>query len=124
MAWYCHNTTEPKANLPAFLVARVPGHPWETRWKGRVGVAGLECVASALAAVVERDSLSGILDHCIRYGGDVDTVAASAIASASGSAEIAQELPKHLIDGLENGKYGRNYLVELDAKLRKATVGR
>jgi ADP-ribosylglycohydrolase len=124
MAWYCHNTTEPKANLPAFLAVRVPGHRWQEPWKGRVSVAGLDCVAAALAAVVQRDSLTGILDHCIGYGGDVDTVAAIAMAAASGSAEIAQDLPRHLIDGLENGRYGRDYLVELDAKLRKAVVSR
>ena len=121
MAWYCHNTTEPKANLPAFLAARVPGHSWESRWTGRVGVAGLECVAAALAAIVACNSLSGILAHCIQYGGDVDTVAAIAMAAASGSKEVTQDLPQNLIDGLENGHYGRDYLVELDEKLQKAT---
>ena len=124
MAWYCHSSTEPKKHLPTFLAARVPGHLWEQPWKGRVGVAGLECVAAALAAVVERDSLTGMLNHCIRYGGDVDTVAAIAMAAASGSQEITQDLPRHLIDGLENGKYGRDYLVDLDSKLRNAASGR
>jgi ADP-ribosylglycohydrolase len=80
-------------------------------------VAGLECVAAALTAVVEHDSLTAILRHCILYGGDVDTVAAIAMAAASGSGEIAQDLPRHLIDGLENGTYGRDYLLELDKKL-------
>jgi ADP-ribosylglycohydrolase len=76
-----------------------------------------------LTAVVERDSLTGILDHCIRYGGDVDTVAAVAMAAASGSGEVAQDLPRHLIEGLENGAYGREYLVELDGKLRMSAGG-
>jgi len=124
MVWHCHRSVELKKHLPAFLAARVPGHPWQEPWKGRVGVAGLECVAAALTAVVECDSLTGILDHCIRYGGDVDTVAAIAMAAASGSAEVAQDLPRHLIDGLEKGKYGRDYLVELDATLTRATSDR
>ena len=52
----------------------------------------------------------------------MDTVAAVAMAAASGSTEIAQNLPRHLIDGLENAMYGREYVVELDEKLRKAVV--
>jgi ADP-ribosylglycohydrolase len=120
MAWYCHNTRDPKANLPAFLVSRVPGHPWSHRWTQRVGVTGLDCVAAALTAVVEHGSLSAILTHCVQYGGDVDTVAAIAMAAASGSGEVEQDLPGHLIDALENGSYGRDYLIELDRQLRDA----
>ena len=120
MTWYCFNTTEPKKDLPAFLVARVPGYDWDQRWTGRVGVTGVECVAAALAAVVECDSLSTVLTHCIRYGGDVDTAAAIAMAAASGSSEIKQDVPQHLIDGLENGSYGRDYLIALDEKLQAA----
>jgi hypothetical protein len=122
MTWYCHNTTDTKKTLPAFLAQRVPGFAWEQRWTGRVGVTGVECVAAALHAVVENGSLSGILAHCIRYGGDVDTVAAIAMATASGSREIKSDLPRHLFDGLENGPYGRDYLISLDAKLRAAVA--
>ncbi|MBY0461409.1 MAG: ADP-ribosylglycohydrolase family protein [Gemmataceae bacterium] len=120
MTWYCHHTTEPKAALPAFLVARVPSFAWEQPWTGRVGVTGVECVAAALTALVAGDSLSAILTHCIRFRGDVDTVAAIAMAAASGSREVTPDLPRHLIDGLENGSYGRDYLIELDGKLRAA----
>ncbi|VTR91424.1 ADP-ribosylation/Crystallin J1 OS=Microcoleus vaginatus FGP-2 GN=MicvaDRAFT_1116 PE=4 SV=1: ADP_ribosyl_GH [Gemmata massiliana] len=122
VTWYCFHTTEPKKDLPAFLAARVPGYGWDQRWTGRVSVTGTECVAAALTAVVECDSLSAILTHCIRYGGDVDTAAAIAMAAASGSREIRQDLPQHLLDGLENGSYGRDYLVSLDEKLRAATL--
>lgn len=122
MAWHCHHAAGPKADLPAFLAARVPGHPWDRPWAGRVGVAGLECVAAALWAVVAGDRLSDILVRCVGYGGDVDTAASIALAAASGSVEVAQDLPRHLIDGLENGPYGREYLVGLDARLR-ATAG-
>jgi ADP-ribosylglycohydrolase len=124
MAWHCHHAAGPKKDLPAFLVTRVPGHPWDRPWTGRVGVMGLECVAAALWAVVECDSLSAMLGRCVGYGGDVDTVAAIAMAAASGSREIEQNLPRHLIGGLENGAYGRDYLMSLGARLREVIAGR
>lgn len=44
-------------------------------------------------------------------------MAAIALAAASCSDEIAQELPLHLTKTLENGEYGRDYIIELDNKL-------
>jgi ADP-ribosylglycohydrolase len=122
MAWFFRNTDEPKSKLPALLLARVPGYAWDQPWTGRVGGAGLECVAAALAAVLAHDSLSEILDRCVRFSGDVDTVAAIAMAAASGSHEIEQNLPGHLVEGLENGAYGRDYLVKLDERLRETVA--
>jgi ADP-ribosylglycohydrolase len=43
--------------------------------------------------------------------------AAIALAAASCSDEIIQDLPAHLIAGLENGPYGRDYIIELDRQL-------
>lgn len=51
------------------------------------------------------------------YGGDVDTVAAIAMGPASCSREIIRDLSQELIEGLEDGKYGRRYIQELDGKL-------
>lgn len=56
-------------------------------------------------------------------GGDVDQVAAIALA-ASWSWEIESDLPAVLISGLENGVYGREYLVELDRKLMEFVANR
>lgn len=61
--------------------------------------------------------MSALLRECVAFGGDVDTVAAIALGAASNSAEIIHDLPQHLIDTLENGPYGRDYIVELDRKL-------
>jgi ADP-ribosyl-[dinitrogen reductase] hydrolase len=49
--------------------------------------------------------------------GDVDTVAAIALAAGSCSPEITQDLPTHLFDTLENGQYGRDYIRRLDKQL-------
>jgi hypothetical protein len=54
---------------------------------------------------------------CIAYDGDVDTVAAIALGPASCCGEIAQDLPGQLIDALENGSYGREYLISRDQQL-------
>jgi hypothetical protein len=58
-----------------------------------------------------------LLKECIQFSGDVDTVAAIALAAGSCSPEIAQDLPVHLFDGLENGQYGRDYIHRLDTQL-------
>jgi hypothetical protein len=49
--------------------------------------------------------------------GDVDTVAAIALAAGSCSVELTADLPGHLLTHLENGRYGRDYLARLDRQL-------
>jgi len=61
--------------------------------------------------------MSDVLKTCIQFSGDVDTVAAIALAAGSCSAEVAQDLPVHLFDELENGQYGRDYIRLLDRRL-------
>jgi len=74
-------------------------------------------VRAAITAVITSDTMSDLLKACIQFSGDVDTVAAIALAAGSCSAEIAQDLPSHLFDTLENGKYGREYIQRLDRQL-------
>ena len=88
-------------------------------WKPgrRVRAHGWDCIEAAIYAIESSNSLSKILWQCVAYTGDVDTVAAIAMGPASLSKEIDQDLPQNLIDGLENRKYGRDYLRALDSKL-------
>ena len=37
---------------------------------------------------------------------------------------LRRDLPGHLVEGLENGEYGRDYLVGLDKRLREAVASR
>ena len=106
----------PKADLGRFLIAQVPG-PWAEPWRGKVGAKGVESVQAAVSAVMAHDSLSELLRACVALTGDVDTVATIALAAASCSEEVAQDLPAPLVAGLENGPYGRDYLRDLDARL-------
>jgi len=83
----------------------------------RIRVYAWDCIESAIWAIEKHDSLADILQQVVQWSGDVDTAATIAIAAASRSKEIKQNLPQALIDGLENKAYGRDYLMELDKRL-------
>jgi ADP-ribosylglycohydrolase len=113
---YCYHRLGPKAELGRFLERHVPGE-WSLPWEGKVGPKGWMSVRAAVSAIVQCDRLSDLLKMCIAYDGDVDTVAAIALGPASCCDEIAQDLPGQLIDALENGPYGREYLISRDQQL-------
>ena len=105
-----------KSELGKFLEEHVVGE-WSNPWQGEVRSKGWMSVRAAITAVMRNNSLSELLKDCIAFTGDVDTVAAIALAAASCSDEITQDLPEHLIAGLENDSYGRDYITALDRKL-------
>jgi ADP-ribosyl-[dinitrogen reductase] hydrolase len=78
-----------------------------------------DCIESAVCAIEKHDSLRDILHQIVQWSGDVDTAAAIAAAAACRSEEIQNDLPQRLYDDLENGQYGRDYLIALDERLRK-----
>jgi len=106
----------PKKDLGLFLDGQVPGQ-WSATWIGKVGPKGWMSVRAAVTAVIRNERLSELLKDCIAFSGDVDTVATIALAAASCSAEYEQDLPENLVLTLENGPFGREYLVDLDRKL-------
>jgi ADP-ribosyl-[dinitrogen reductase] hydrolase len=106
-----------KADLGAFLDSHVPGYAWAEPWQGKVGAQGWVSVKAAITAVMGHDCLSAMLLACIDFTGDVDTVATIAMGAASCSPEVKQDLPEHLVDRLENGTYGRDYIQILDRQL-------
>jgi ADP-ribosylglycohydrolase len=116
MAHYFLYRLGPKAGLGAFLEGLVPGS-WAVPWEGKVGSKGWMSVRAAVTAVARNARLSDLLRDCVAFTGDVDTVAAIALAAASACDEYEQDLPAALVAGLENGPYGRDYLVDLDRKL-------
>lgn len=113
---YCVYGLGRKCDLQTFVADHVDGD-WTTPWKGKVGAKGWMSVRAAFTAISEHDSLSGLLKACIDFEGDVDTVATIALGIASCSSEVENDLPVHLIDGLENDEYGRDYIVALDERL-------
>ena len=106
----------PKKELGAFLEKQVRGQ-WATPWIGKVRSQGWMSVRAAVTALSRCHAMSELLQTCIQFSGDVDTVAAIALAAGSCSSEIAQDIPIHLVDTLENGQYGRDYIQRLDRQL-------
>lgn len=109
----------PKEELGAFIEKWVPGD-WTTPWTEPVGEKGWMSVRAALTAIKNNSTLSGLLKACIAFTGDVDTVAAIALGAAAASREFAHDLPEVLIEQLENGSYGRDYLDTQDKRLSAA----
>jgi ADP-ribosylglycohydrolase len=106
-----------KRHLGEFLETHVPGYNWHQDWEGSASAKGIACVHAAVTAVRHSDRMTDLLKTCIAVTGDVDTVAVIALAAASCSIEVEQNLPQHLSDRLENGTYGREYIIELDRRL-------
>jgi ADP-ribosylglycohydrolase len=105
------------AELGNFLDHHVPGYQWFEPWTGEVGEKGWMSVRAAITAITRNANLSDILRDSVSFGGDVDTVATIALAAASCSQTISQDLPNHLREGLENETYGRDYIQDLDVRL-------
>jgi ADP-ribosyl-[dinitrogen reductase] hydrolase len=116
MAHYFLYRLGPRERLGEFLQGQVPG-AWAAPWQGKVGQKGWMSVRAAITAVMRNVRFSDLLKDCVNFTGDVDTVAAMAMAAASCSEEYEQDLPENLRLTLENGTFGRDYLVELDRRL-------
>ncbi len=121
MTHYCLYRLGPKHALGRFIEQYVPGQ-WAVPWRGKVGQKGWMSVRAAITALVEQDRMSSLLRHCVDFSGDVDTVAAIALAAAACCPEVEQDLPAALIDGLEQGPYGRAYLLDLNRRLMTIKV--
>lgn len=112
----------PKAEVGAFLQEHVPGQ-WAEPWRGEVRSKGWMSVRAAVTAIRQSDCLSALLRNCVAFCGDVDTVAAIAMAAGAHSEETLQDLPTRLVKRLENGVYGRDYLLDLNRQLMGRFVG-
>ncbi len=110
-----------KQDLGNFLEQHVSGE-WSVPWVGKASAKGIDCVRVAITAVMRNDRLSKLLQDCIAFSGDVDTVATIALAAASCCGEITQDLPENLVQGLENVAYGRDYIIQLDRQLMNLMV--
>ncbi|WP_367137162.1 ADP-ribosylglycohydrolase family protein [Saccharothrix sp. HUAS TT1] len=115
---YCHHALGPVAEVGSWIADRLGSGEWARPWRGKVGSKGVMSVRAALTALSGGGSLSAVLRECVAFTGDVDTVATIALAAAAESAEITADLPQVLVDGLENGPFGRDHLARLDSRLR------
>lgn len=117
MAHYFLHDLGPRTELGRFIEQHVPGREWSRAWRGEVGPKGWMSVSAAITAIQSSDTLSELLRQCVNYGGDVDTVAAIALGSASTSKQFVADLPVSLVSSLENNRFGKDYLQRLDHTL-------
>jgi len=73
---------------------------------------------AVITIVSAATSMKRCLLNGINYGGDTDTVAEMSMAILSVKPDIENDLPRFLFDQLENEKYGKDYLIDLDSKLK------
>jgi ADP-ribosylglycohydrolase len=116
MSHYCLYRVGPKAELGVFLETHVPGD-WSVPWTGKVKSKGWMSVRAAITALTASERMSDLLRRCVDFTGDVDTVAAIALAAGASCEEIEQDLPTHLVNGLEESAFGRRYIEDLDTRL-------
>lgn len=90
---------------------------WNFDWKGKVLMQGRQGILAALSAIQRYDKLSNILIESIDYQGDVDTVATLSMAIGTVCDEVENDLPDWCYENLENGKFGRDFIAELNRKL-------
>jgi len=115
---YCRWEIGPVEDIGGWIGDRLNAPRWTEPWKGRVGSRGVASVRAALTALSRSRSLSDLLRTCVTFTGDVDTVATIALAAASCSPDYTPDLPSPLVDGLERGPYGYDYLRALDRQLK------
>jgi ADP-ribosylglycohydrolase len=118
---YCRYRLGPTHQLPVWVHDQLRDAggrvDWSLPWHGPVDALGVHSVRAALTALAETTTLSGLLQACVGYTGDVDTVAAIALAAAACTDELHPDLPTVLYQDLENGPYGRDHLITLDQRL-------
>jgi ADP-ribosyl-[dinitrogen reductase] hydrolase len=99
------------------LVMRETGFELKGNWSDEVECDAIQTLHAVNTALLRNRSMSNLLRDCVDFGGDVDSVAAIAMGIASLTLEYTHDVPASLVDGLEGGTYGRDFMVRLDAAL-------
>ena len=85
--------------------------------------SGIEATSSVVTAIacfaLTPDSYEQAIGNAILLGGDTDTIAAMA-GAISGARLGVNAIPPHLVESLENGSKGRDYILSLAKRLYKA----
>jgi ADP-ribosyl-[dinitrogen reductase] hydrolase len=82
-----------------------------------IDMHGYFTTQAVLKIVSEANSMQDCLKQGIDFGGDTDTVAALCMAILSQKKDCEKTLPQFLYDDLENGTYGKDFLISLDNRL-------
>lgn len=98
-------------------ILQLTGFALRGDWTDEVECDAIQTLHAVNTALLGNRSMANLLRHCVEFGGDVDSVAAIAMGLASLTAEYRHDVPPALLESLEDGAYGRHFLVGLDAAL-------
>lgn len=73
----------------------------------------IDTIDAVLTVLSQSSSLTEVLDKSVKLGGDTDSVASIACGIAFFSDEYVKDFPAFLERDLENGPYGKDYLIKL-----------
>lgn len=76
----------------------------------------IDTVDAVLTVLTQSSTLTEILDNAVKLGGDTDSVASIACGIAFFSDEYAKDFPNFLERDIENGRFGKDYLIKLNKK--------
>lgn len=105
-----------KRDLTAF-VCQHTNFNWNDLWQQSVKCCGEQTVNAILSVLKSSESLKGVLTNSVAFTGDVDTVAAVALGIAKASNLYADDLPNFLYEEIEDGQYGKQYLLSQTRKI-------
>jgi ADP-ribosylglycohydrolase len=91
-------------------------------WRGpvREPEIGLATARAVVTLLQEEKTLLDIARRCLIWGGDTDSVLA--VAWGIASARMKEDLPKFFSEGLEDGPFGRSYLLNLGRILQQGRM--
>lgn len=84
-----------------------------------IDMHGYPTTKAVIKIVSEATSMKDCLKYCIDFGGDTDTVAELCMAILSQKKACDKILPAFLLEELENGAFGKEYLKKLDQQLEE-----
>lgn len=115
---YFYHEIGEKKNLIEWLssiLGKYKMHSILDSWhKGPVECDAYQTVSAVLKSILVSNSMRTILKGNINFSGDVDSVAALCMGLSSICIEINKDLPIFLYEDLQNGKFGKDYLLKLD----------
>lgn len=90
---------------------------WTYRHNTYVKCDAFETVNAAFTILEECDNYIDVLLKSVDLGGDTDSVASIAMGLASCSLSFNPRFPDFLFFDLENGQFGKDYIMNLDRKI-------
>ncbi len=101
------------------LIYKETGFSINTNWKTEVACDAVQTIHAVFSSLTRNTKISDLLIDCVNYGGDVDSVAAIALGLASLSPEYEKDINQNLLNSLENGNFGFDFLKNFDKKLQE-----